>query len=128
MSFPRSMLFSFTLLSVSLCINAQAEEVWTLGSASMGASKVGLSVVYPVVKKISGRVARVDGSPVDTRFYVQDISQTPPVLVATYINDMDGFYGFELGIGQWRVVPISSDFKFEPRAREYDVRLQSLRQ
>ena len=124
MSFSRSILFSFTLLSVSLCSSALADEVRTLNSYS----KAGLSVVYPVVKKISGRVARVDGSPVETRFYVQDISQTPPVLVATHVNDSDGFYDFELGIGQWRVVPISSEFKFEPRAREYDVRLQLLRQ
>ena len=109
---------------MSLGLNAQTDQVRTSNPASKG----GFLGIYPVVKKISGRVARADGSPVKTRFYVQDISQTPPVLVTTHINDADGFYNFDLGVGQWRVVPISSEFKFEPRAREYDVRLQFLRQ
>ena len=124
MSFYKLILFAFMILSVTLSLHAQTAEVQPLNSPS----KAGLSIVYPVVKKISGRVARVDGSPVETRFYVQDISQTPPVLVTTHINDADGFYDFDLGVGQWRVVPISSEFKFEPRAREYNIRLQALRQ
>ncbi len=128
MSFSRSILIASILLSMNISFDALAAEVRDLSSASMVTSKAGLSVIYPVTKKVSGRVALVDGSPVETRFYVQDISQTPPVLVATYHNNTEGFYDFDLGIGQWRVVPISSEFKFEPRAREYDVRLQSLRQ
>ena len=83
----------------------------------------GLSLNYSIAKTINGRVVRPDGTPVFTRFYVQDISQTPPQLVATYQNNADGHYSFKLYIGQWRIVPVSADFQFEPRAREYDTRL-----
>lgn len=105
-------------------VSAQSDDNQTLASTSKG----GLSVIYPLDKKISGRVTRADGTPVEVRFYIQDLLQNPPVMVATHINDADGFYHFELGVGYWRVVPISAEFKFEPRAREYDVRLQALRQ
>lgn len=119
-----SLAASVFLLSLgqTLVVEAQNNPASSMGSELSRATE-GSVLNYSLSKTISGRVVRADGSAVKTRFYVQDISQSPPQLVATYESDADGSYAFQLDIGQWRVVPVSAEFRFQPRAREYDTRL-----
>jgi hypothetical protein len=111
-------LYAFIILVVGFYSANLVAEQKTFTSGSDG-----LRLNYFSKMKISGVVKYADGTPVAAQFYIQDLSKTPPQLIATYNTNADGSYEFHLDMGRWRIVPVSSSYKFEPKSRDYDVSL-----